>query len=449
LVSGNYQGALKLYLYLAYLGLTGEAVVYQRLINAVMFLGVCASLCWALIPVVTRRWLLALLPLLAVSDPNYVIFMETDYGPFLLQNTFTALSFGFLLRAALNESPRALMLALLFASMVVADKLTGIPVAVALGITCLLVALRKWRVMLLQPRWLAGYTIVLVVPLIPTLIYILRAGGGLSAVTVSMTSVETLGFRNDAYMLQWIYRAPTSMGVAHYWIVFAVLAVAAALLAVRKGGRSAYALALLLIVFAVTALVFVLIPGLVSPWHYLIFNPLIYLGFALVVFVVVENVKARAVLAAVVVLVCANIAVAHSNVIRVLAFQNANEGKEFSSMAIYPLIEQLAQRGIKDVACLDYGPCSAIYILTVGRIMVHDYWFTEDLSQAKIDVPLSKPRAALILRDIEGMKDKYWEYRLRRGTWWFRSEGQAYLPPLKIDWLDPVGDTRYGIAVRN
>lgn len=136
MLTGEYQGAFKSYLHAAFLLATGGAASWQRWLNFGLFAAVALAMAWAIRPV-ARGWLAAVPALAAVCDPNYVAFVPSDMGPFLLQNLFTALAIGFMLRGAFGGETRHMIAALAFCGAIAGDKLTGIPVAAGIGAACL------------------------------------------------------------------------------------------------------------------------------------------------------------------------------------------------------------------------------------------------------------------------------------------------------------------------
>jgi hypothetical protein len=466
-VSGNYQGAYKLYLHLLFLAIGGEAVAeYYRYINLALLVAVGLSMVWALRPI-AGRWLAAIPLLLAISDPQYVTFIQTDMGPFLIQNVFTALSFGFLLRVYLGAGPRQLVAALFFASAVVSDKLTGIPVAVGLGVACLVIALRR-RDTLLAPRWLAAYSIALILPILTNVIYILRAG--ISAVTSAMTGREAFAERVWAaiehfaytlsgaysYMLATIYRAPTTIGVPHdYFAVGPLALVMAAVCTLSASARrspQARATLLLFGVFVVTLTAFLSVQGLTQAWHYLIFNPLVYMTMAAIVGwaacygSLAGSRLVRRTVAIGLAALALNFAIAQYNVVSLLLFQASHRGTELASTAIYPLIDKLKALGVRTVVCLDYSPCASVLVLTAGAIKVVDFAYSADFEKEPLETTLQRPNTVLLLRQIYGIEDPAWADRIQKGTRWFLGAGHKSLPPVQMLPLDRVDDTQYTIV---
>lgn len=469
-ISGNYQGIFKGYLHLLFLLVTGGAAEFQRYISFVLFAALGLAMGWAIRPV-ARSWMAAIPMVIAASDLNYIAFMPSDQGPFLLQNLFTALGFGFLLRAALSGRTRDLVAALLFSSAIVGDKLTGLPVAVAIIAMCGLVTLR-WRHMLTRDRLLV-YLAALALPVLPYVVFIAR--GGLSSMLGMIGSTpDTLGERiarlaeffgqivggSYSYLLSSVYRTGPFFGFAHCHLAVMALAlimVCACLVDVRSRQIvAARALLFLLAITAITAALFVCIPGLGRPWNYLVFNPLIYLAMALVIVWTVERVQSVAPRAryAFSVCLCAvlliNLAIAQTNVIRELAYQATHRGKDLTSMAIYPLMSELKARGIDRVVCLDYGPCWQIYILTAGRIAIDDFAFSSDFDREPLPRVLRRRNTALLLRTIRDVEDPSWSARLQAGTIWFENpnrQAQEQFPVFDRVPLPRIDDTQYTLVL--
>jgi hypothetical protein len=465
-VSGNYQGALKLHLHLIFLALGGDAAPeYHRYINLVLLIAVGLAMAWAIRPI-APSWLAAVPLLLAVSDPEYVVFLQTDMGPFLMQNLLTALSFGFLLRVCLGAGPRQLAAALFFASAIVGDKLTGIPVAIGLGLACAGVAIAR-RDTLLSPRWIAVYLIVPIIPVLPNIIYIWRAG--LSAVTAALKHPDTLADRLHriaveiestssgaySYMLDAIYRVPTAIGIPHYYFAIASLTVvmvsACAFAASARRTPPASAAMLLVLIVAGAVPVFLSVEGLGRPWHFLIFNPLVYMTMAAIVAwgvcygLSAGNTVVRHAVAVCLAALVVNFGLAQYNVISLLSFQARHQGKELASLAVYPLLEKLRALGVKTAVCIDYSPCASVYILTSGAIKIADLAYSADFDKEPLDALLRKPDTVLVLREISGIENRAWDERIQKGTTWFRSDPakRRSLPPLETLPLERVGDTQY------
>jgi hypothetical protein len=466
-VTGGYQGAFKSYLYLLFLAIGGEgAAEYHRWMNLALSVAVGLAMVWAIRPV-APPWVAALPLLLAVSDPNYVMFSQSDHGPFLFQNLFTALSFGFLLRVALGAGPRHLAAALFFASAVVGDKLTGIPVAVGLGIACLCVSIAR-RGVLLKPAWMTVYLIVLIVPVLPNIIYLWRAG--LYGVTSAMGDIDPLAERirrvrielgyalsgSYSYMLSPSFRASMEVGISHYHFAVAALGVmmAACCTFIPEARRTGAATAALLLVISIlTALAaFLGVQGLGRPWHCLIFNPLISLTMtAILAWAACYALRSRAVLVrraaiAAIALLPLNFALAQYNVFSLLSFEASHRGKELASMAIYPLVDKLKELGVKTAVCMDYSLCTSVFVFTAGAIEMVELVYSPDLDKQPLEALMRRPGTVLLLRDISGMQQRSWEEFVHRGTKSFLDSHSPLKRLLRLTPLPRVDDTQYTIV---
>lgn len=447
-LTGPYQGAFKSYLFWLFLILTDGNGEQHRYLNFVLFLAVGLSMAWAVRPI-AGGWLSIIPLLIAISDPNNVSFMPSDMGPFLLQNLFSVLSFGFLLRAALTGNASNLICALFFASAIVGDKLTGIPIAAGLGVAALFILLRHWSAMF-SLRFVVSSTLALIAPVTPFLVFFARGGLSetLGVIGTPDTLAERIGRAADelasilsgsySFVLLMVHRVAVQFGIPHYFFAVALLAlVLGSMMILDRRARpiaACIALALGSVIFAIAFASFVLVPNLGRPWNYLVFNPILYLTMATIVIGALKAVSGRRVMVATIVLLLGvNFAAAQRNVVGEIFFQSKTPGRDLSSPATRPLVEILQRLGVKRVVCLDYGPCPAIYVLTAGRIAMVDWPFVDNFDNAPLSQMVGNVNTALLLRDITGITDAAWEARLQRGTHWFRERmpfGNAATLPL-------------------
>jgi MYXO-CTERM domain-containing protein len=467
-LSGEYQGSYKTYLHLIFLIITGGAGEHQRYINALLYVGVGLSTAWALWPI-ARGWLCAIPVLILASEPNYVTFMPSDYGPFLLQNLFTVLAFGFLLRAWHTRRPGYLAGALACASAIAGDKLTGIPVAAGIIAVCGYLALKR-REALISPRLVGVYLIALLVPVLPFVVFFARGG---FASTLRKIGGDTLLVRlenmerelhgmisgNYSYLFADIYEAVARIGVPHYFLgigaVALVMICACALDPKARRSPAALALTLLAAIFAIAVVLFLCVPGLGRPWNYLIFCPIMFMAMATVVVWAIDYARSidraapRLAVLGALLLAAANLLIAQYNVVGQLAYQTRHSGKALESMAIYPLIAKLEELGVTTAICIDYGPCPSIHLLTGGRISVVRREDSPNFDNEPLGELLRQPNSALVVRQVFGLRNRNYARWIQLGASWFFSAplSERKLPPVDVVQMERLGDTRFTLVL--
>ena len=392
LVSGPYQGSIKTFALVPFLAALGTSPGVLRGVHCAFGMLYLAALYWALRGVLSRRaaaWVF----LLPLADPNLTMFVPSDMGPFLLQNTFLAVALGALLRLEQYPRRRWLLLALGGASMALADKLTSAPVVAVVVILALARGVRTlgWS----APRWGLAAAVACL-PMLPHAAYFARAGfaeleanvgGGLAQRSPYTDRLRNRFREFNGFIAagSHIPQALTSEPVPRHrpllvplGLLLGVLGGLAASARPREGratGVSALALPLSFAAFAA-------VPGLERPWHYLVLHPPLvisaFLGFACLA----ELARGRrglapALPAALTLLVAGAGAVGMARSMELLSFVAARRGAHMYSPGLYHLHQELASLAPQRLVCLNYSLCNPLYVLTSGRVEVIDLTWAE------------------------------------------------------------------------
>lgn len=440
LVSGPYQGSVKTILLVPLLATFGTSPGALRGIHCGFGLLYLTALFWALRAVVGSRAAAAVF-LLPLADPNLTMFVPTDQGPFLLQNTFLAGALGATLRLALWREMRWLLLALGAASLALADKLTGAPVvavlvavALALGVRVLGRSVRRW----------ALAALVAAVPLLPHAAYFARTGlaelkanvGGDMAqrspypATMRTTVTELTGFIAAGSAM------PTSLTAdsppAHRPLLAPLALVLAAIggtCAMRRrtgGDHAAAGLAALCVVLSVAVLAAV--PGLTRPWHYLVFHPPMvvaaFLGHRTLTRLAPPGTRTARAVRMIAALVLAGAAAAGAaRTAELLAFLAERKGAHMYSPGLYEVHRHVRASAPQRLICLNYSLCNPLYVLSGGSVEPVDLTWAElsDATEQYARYLLSLPGSVVVYRSVSGAagpaQDGYFAWLNRTSDW--------------------------------
>ncbi len=437
-VSGPYQGSLKTYLLAPLLAIFGTSPAALRGIHCALGLGYLAALFWALRAVVGRR-AAALVFLLPLADPNLTMFVPTDQGPFLLQNSLLAIALGALLRLLSQPQPHWVLLALGSTSLALADKLTGVPVVAVLGTAALTLGA---RLLGRSPgRW-ALAALVALAPLVPHGAYFAahglaeleaNVGTGMAHSPPYLRRLVGLGRELTGYIAAGA-AMPKSL-TAHptpshrpllVWVALGLsLAGGAAALRGRREPRTA-ALATSCLLGGMAALAAV--PGLNRPWHLLQLHPLLVIaafagGAALTRLASPGRRWVPALRAAAGLLLAAAASWEALRTVELLRFLAERQGAHMYSPGLYALHREVAARRPQRLVCLNYSLCNPLYVLLAGRVEVVDLTWAQ-LSEGTQEYArhlLSSPGTVMVYRRLAGAakprQQEYFDWLNRTSDW--------------------------------
>ena len=240
--------------------------------------------------------------LLPLADPNILIYIPMDYGPFLTQAIFIALAIGCLNRYILSSKMEYLACGCLAAGFLLAQKLTSIPVVLAYFMAMAFFTRTAYAEVLKGKRVIL-FLALFVLPLIPHLLYF---GNNGFAALIAMTQPD----RNLPYLkkiaadlsyfitsfngVDWTFRntgkdltpvpAPL-LGYAGMVLIMLSLPVLA-----HKGTKDNERKtgSLYLLMFAASVIAFAFFKGLDRPWHYHILHPQFILAMSYSIYVLVN-----------------------------------------------------------------------------------------------------------------------------------------------------------------
>lgn len=465
-VSGPYQGSLKTYLLAPWLAVLGTSPAALRGIHCALGLGYLCALYWALRTVLSRR-AAALVFLLPLVDPNLTMSVPTDQGPFLLQNTLLAISLGASLRLAQRRELRWVLLALGSASLALADKLTGLPMAAALfalgmglGVGVLGRQLKRWV--------LAG--VVAIAPLLPHAAYFAVTGlteleanvgagmGGRNPYPTRLRQTVT-EFSGDLAGGAVISRSLAGEQPPPHRPLLTPLALALAglggMAALLRRPRAAEA-GLASLCLALGVVVYAAVPGLTRPWHYLQLHPPLVVaaiaGFAALTRLPSPGRRwSQARRGAAALLLVAAAAWEAQRTLELLRFLAERQGAHMYSPGLYALHREVAGRRPQRLVCLNYSLCNPLYVLLAGRVEVVDLTWAELSTGTEEYVRnlLSVPGTVMVYRQVAAAagprQQEYFDWLNRTSDW--------LLPRLEHDQalrraaVTSSGDVEFGLVL--
>jgi|GEM_PF-6496807 hypothetical protein len=348
------------------------------------------------------------------------MFVPSDMGPFLLQDTFLAVALGALLRLALQPRLRWLLLALAPASTALADKLTAVPVVAVVVVLSLASGLRLLGRS--AKRW-ALTAAVLSLPMLPHTAYFARAGFAELHANVgsglAQRSPYTQRLRHRFHEFTSfvaagspIPQALTSEPLPSHrpllvpaGVLLAFVGGLAGLGLPRRGRAASLAALTLLGSFAA----FAAVPGLERPWHYLVLHPPLvmaaFLGLACLAGLAQGR---RGVVRAIPVVLTLTVAsagaVGMARSLELLSFLATRWGAHMYSPGLYQLHRELASLAPQRLVCLNYSLCNPLYVLMKGRVQVVDLTWAElaEGTESYARSLLTAPGTVLVYRSVSG-----------------------------------------------
>ena len=475
LVSGPYQGALKSWFLAPILGSCGTSPFVLRGVNCVLGFAYLLSLFWALKGIVYRPLALSVFAL-PIVDPNFLFFVPTDTGPFLLQIIFMSLAIGAFNRAYLYKDGSFLLLATAMASLTLADKLTSLPF-VLVFFPLVAVWLWPYRGQLLTLPRLCLLFLVSLLPLLPHSLYFFQHGfhdlfmmttvdaGSIPPFSLRLQNIISGFFEYffEGSALIHSFLAPPSVptvrsGLAMLGAILLLccpllFAVVRAQMAGRTQARESWKCLLFSpCLFVGTLLAMPLFPGLFRPWHFFVLHPAFILSTVSLLAFVMEalNVKFQRWFLVLASGILAFLLVQSSLVSsRFFSLAQEQQGVNLTSLALYDLADVLQSQGTKKIVCLSYSLCNPLYVLSGGQLQIVDAsWgdFSNDNTE-NFEQWLQQPDTVLIYRHAvrtPGMQESYHEW-LNRGSSWLHKQKELSDRLTMLTLKDRRG-TEFGMA---
>lgn len=470
LVSGPYQGAIKSWLLMPMLALAGVSPLVLRGINCVLALLYILSLYWALRALWPRqkaRWLI----LLPFFDPTFLLFSPMDYGPFLIQTIFIALSLGFILRA-LNDERNAIpnmIKALFCASVVLAAKLTSLPFQISL---CFVVLAFPRRVLrrLFSLQVLGLITLAVVVPLLPNMVYFFRQGfaDALVMTQVDPTNILPYPWRvwqnikafffdflvGQRFLFSFIPRA----SIPQFWPIGPIIGILLFLLSpllfflCRGQKQQLRGQMFLVLFFLLFFLIFSLFSGLTRPWHYFVLHPVFILMSSSMALLLVSSqrlVIAKFFCIALVLLL--PLASGVNILFKSLSVISRDQGTVLTTPELSVLQEKLGELNARKVICVSYSMCYPLYVLSGGELKVIDgaFWTLTPPDKIYVEQELAEPQTVLIYRTEAAQtgKETYIDW-LNRGAKWIALQEDLHKEPYTVMQLQRRDQGSFTIVYR-
>ena len=410
LVSGPYQGALKTWVSAPVINLFGTSTRFIRTLNVLYGMAYLLALYWALLPVVGKRWawVVFLSPLL---DTNFLLFAPMDYGPSLFQFIFISLALGALFRYVVNFELKHYRLVWFFTGCLLAQKLTAIPIAVAIIVITIAFAARSvWKSagQIRLSSVIKSYGIIpsllFLIPMAPHLLYFYLSG---FANLFSMTADgvrhpyfaaligNSVNFHTMFDGTRWyqqitfeaLERLPPVLFISGLATMLASVAICFTYGCRKKLGMPAIASTG---VFILGFLLYPAFGGLNRPWHFFILTPLFACGFIISIAVLVTSFENRWAKFAVwfrgTIIVCliSGVGFSATHGFEILQKIENKKGVCVTSPAITDVYESLRAAGIKKIFGINYSIANPVYVLSKGSIRTDELAWT-DLSEVKID----------------------------------------------------------------
>ncbi len=399
LVSGPYQGAFKTYLLAPVVGLCGTSPQVLRGLNAVLGWLYLAALFKAFSKLAPPR-VAALVFLLPLADPNFLWFVPLDYGPFLLCLIFVALGLGALVRAVTNRSQRFLPLVALAAGLVLGDKLTSLPAALSLLILGGIVAWQRRKDLQTSVRTGLLALVLFMLPLLPFAAYFFVNGFAefeanthfvvphwLKALTLKPEGASRTQppFSLSARLFSFV-AGLKDIGSAHFipyalsgervtvsppwafaiFLALGLMAFPMSWVLSRKRGESSTC-PLLAGSWLIVCAIFVAIPGLDRPWHFLQLQPFLVAAVFAGVWALNRTLTKAGWARFVKLFLALVLALAgYRQAIRgweLGMWLRKQQGVNLTSPALYHVAQTLSREKPKRVICVNYGGCNPLYVL--------------------------------------------------------------------------------------
>ena len=428
LVSGPYQGALKVWVAAPLIKLFGTLPHRILTINVLFGMIYLLALYWALLPAIGRwSWLVFASPFL---DTNFLLVAPMDYGPSLFQYTFISLAMGALFRYLADSDMKYYRLIWFFTGCILAQKLTAIPIVISLIAITIVISCRAfWRTAVNHQLRAAAKSYVIIpsllflIPMIPHFLYFWRSGlRDLLTMTADGARFPYFGSLMDNFKYfstmfdgsDWCQRITldysTPAKLPPVLFVFVLVVMAASLVIYFTSGSekrhcmpAIVSIALLLGNF----LIYPVFRGLYRPWHFFVLTPLFaccgILSCANCLSYLANRWRKFAVyiqcVVALFLTLCVTFGAARG--FEVLRWIESRKGVCLTSPAITEAYEALKAANVKMIYGLSYSIAQPIYVLSKGTIRVEELGFT-DLTKEKIDELLKNVRenseAAIVYR---------------------------------------------------
>jgi len=415
LVSGPYQGALKTWVSAPVINLFGTSTRFIRTLNVLYGMIYLLALYWALLPVVGKRWawVVFMSPLL---DTNFLLFAPMDYGPSLFQFIFISLALGALFRYLVKFELRYYRLVWFFTGCVLAQKLTAIPIAVAIILITMAFAIRflwKSEDSIRLSSLIKSYGIIpsllFLIPMIPHLLYFYLSGfenlltmtaDGVrdpyfAALLSNVINFSTMFDGTRWYQqitLEGLERCPPVLFISGLVTMLVSVAVCFKYGCRKKLSMPAIATTGL---FFLGFLLFPVFGGLNRPWHFFILTPLFACGFIISIAVLLTCVENRWKNLAVwfrggiVVCLVSGAGISATHGFGILQKIENKKGVCITSPAITDVYENLRAANITKIFGINYAIAYPVYVLSKGSIRADELAWT-DLTNEKIDEMLDR-----------------------------------------------------------
>ncbi len=475
IVSGPYQGAIKTWVFAPLLMIFGTSPWALRGTNLLLALAYLFTLYWALRPVLPRTHA-ALVFLLPLANPRFLLFVPLDQGPFLFQCLFLGLAFGSVIRAWKSGSRRFAILGLFATSLLLCDKLTGIPVVLASLGTAALVLRRRLL------SWLTGRSWILflcagLLPLVPMGIYFaLRGFDSLR----SMTSVPgTAGpsywerlsksvtrFLVDSNGHAWnesLTGKGSTDAMLPFFAILVSLGIAVGLVVLltsrskepseSRGGdsqadnRAAFGIAFLLLTLSL--LFYPLFRGLDRPWHYLILGPPFVLTAVLGLGLGLHRKRGMALRSTSAGLAGLLLLASCYGAWTELKQQDQRKGAAICSPGLYEVQDALTAAKPSRITSLSYSLERPLRVLSFGKLRIEGLEFVDfdKLDPESLRRRLQEPGHYIIFREIHDTSvDAAWVRGLNRGSRYFREKIETQTKGLRVKRFRDVRGTVFGMA---
>ena len=402
LITGPYQGAMKVWLVTPIIKAIGSSPFVLHSINIFFAVLYLLALYWALIALLdkTRATIVLLLP---IVDTKFLLMASMDYGPFLLQNAFIALSIGLILRLFVAWNIRQFIAFCFILGCSFSQKLTATPIIISFALVSFIVMFPFIREQTAKKQYyrliivLISCAIVFMIPLVPYLIYFYNSGFSelLSLTASSQKYGYFVKLTNTIYaLLDWkgnawceqisAYKPLDATGYYLPSIMCSVFIPVAFLLSLleRKNFSLRSPIIFVISMLLINILVYSFFDGLVRPWHYLSLQPIYIVTIVLSIFFTqrcfASSFKKHAIIVQGVfsIFFVFIMLSTFNNGRYILANIEREKGNLITSPALYRIAAVLKEIAPRKLYALNYSIGYPLYVILHGQVDMREFAFS-------------------------------------------------------------------------
>lgn len=417
-VNSPYMGAMRTWIIAPVISSFGTSMYVVRFLNIISAMIYLMCLYWAL-RVIVGKSLALLVFLIPVFDSKFLLYAPFDYGPFLYQLIFISLSLGGMFRFFINKDIKWWFFANFMIGSILAQKITSLPVFVALFLINNLYYLKLnikniFSVRVLQD--IVGSVFLFMLSLAPNIFYFYKYGFsdfiGITAdpekinfVTywpklkeifkIFLASFDGVFWARGSTLVKEINPILPVFGYTSFLTILITL-----IYSFKKKLKKSY-LWLAFSVFLLSLLLFTLVRGLTRSHHYFVLQPIWMSLFIIACSYIYRSLdlkRAKLILLLSVVIPIFFMTI-NSSFLLIQIYRY--KGAALSSMAIDNVVKSMSALSAKKVYGLNFSISSQIYFLSNGVIKGENLTWTplnKDQLSVYIDKVKNDPGSYLVAR---------------------------------------------------